>query len=154
MRRSLACVVAVLAVAGCGGDDEEKPTKEEFARSADAICVDLDKQSDELGQTEARKPEDFVAFARKARDAARDAVRRVRELEVPEGADGEVAKAWQDEVARQADEQLIPALDRLEKAAQDEDEQALLAAAQELQDVDSSRAERLAGDLGATKCAD
>ena len=154
MRRSLAFGVALVLVAGCGGDDDDKPTKEEFARSADAICVDLDKQSDELGNTEPDTPQDFVAFARKARDTARDAVRRVRELEVPEGADGEVAQAWQDAVEQQANEQLIPALDRLEKAAQDEDNQALLAAAQELQDVDSSRAERLAGDLGATKCAD
>ena len=150
--RRLALLVAVVAVAGCGGED--KPTKEEFARSANAICVDLDRQSDELAETEADTPQDFVAFARRARDTAREVVRRVRELEVPDGADGEVAEAWQDAVQQQAEEQLIPALDRLEKAAQDEDREALLAAAQELQDVDSRRAERLAGDLGATRCAD
>ena len=151
MRRRLA-LAALLALAGCGGED--RPTKEEFARSADAICVDLNKQSDELGGTDANSPADFVEFARRARETAREAVRRVRGLEVPGGADGEVAKAWQDAVARQADEELIPALDRLEAAAREEDEQALLAAAQELQDVDSSRAERLAADLGATRCAD
>ncbi len=151
MRRLAACG-ALLVLAGCGGDD--KPTKEEFARSADAICADLDKKSDELGATDADSPDDFVGFARTARDSAREAVRRVRELEVPEGADGEVAEAWKEAVRVQAEDELIPALDKLEKAARDEDQQALLAAAQELQDVDSSRAERLAGDLGATKCAD
>jgi hypothetical protein len=147
-----ALIASLALLSGCGGED--KPTKEEFARSADAICVDLEKQSDELGNSEATQPEDFVEFARQARETTRDAVARVRELEVPEGADGEVAEAWQDAVATQAEDELLPALDRLEDAARDGDEQALLAAAQELQNLDSSRAERLAGDLGANRCAD
>ena len=149
--RRLALLGAAAALAGCGGD--EKPTKEEFARSADAICADLDKKSDELAATDADSTEEFVSFAQQARSAAREAVKRVDELELPEGADGEVAQAWQEAVRTQAEDELIPALDKLEKAAQDSDEQALLAAAQELQDVDSSRAERLAGDLGAKRCA-
>ena len=151
--RRLALLGAVVALAGCGEDDE-KPTKEEFARSADAICADLDQQSEELAATDANSPQEFVEFARTARDTARDAVRRVRALDVPEGADGEVARAWQDAVRAQAEEELIPALDRLEQAAEAKDEQALLSAAQQLQDVDSSRAERLAADLGAKGCAD
>ena len=151
--RRLALLGAVATLAGCGGG-EEKPTKEEFARSADAICAELDRQSEELAGADADSPEEFVSFARRARDAAREAVRRVGELEVPEGADGEVAQAWQDAVRTQAEEEVIPAFDKLEKAAQANDEQALVAAAQELQDVDSSRADRLATDLGARRCAE
>ena len=151
MRRLLVvCTFALLA--GCGGDD--RPSKEEFARSADAICADLERQSDQLSETEATDTQDIVEFAERARTTARDAIERVGELEVPDGADGEVAQAWKDAVTSQAEDELLPALDRLRKAARDEDEQALLAAAQELQALDSSRAERLAGDLGARRCAD
>jgi hypothetical protein len=152
--RRLALLVAAAALAGCGGGDgDDRPTKEQFARSADAVCVDLKRQTAELGAAGAREIGDFVDFARRARETTREAVRRVRTLEVPAGADGEVAKAWQDAVTAQAEDQLLPALDRLEQAAREEDEQALLAAAQELEDVDSRRAERLARDLGATRCA-
>ncbi|HEX8205478.1 MAG TPA: hypothetical protein VF587_05410 [Solirubrobacteraceae bacterium] len=151
MRRAL-LLAALFALAGCGGED--KPSKEEFARSADAICVDLEKQSQELAETQATSTQDIVDFAGRARETARSAVSRVRDLEVPEGADGDVAEAWQDAVVTQAEDELIPALDRLEKAAKENDEQALLAAAQELEALESSRAERLAGDLGARRCAD
>jgi hypothetical protein len=149
--RRVVVLAAVVAFAGCGGED--KPSKEEFARSADAICADLEKQSEQLGQTRADSVDDVVKFTESARKTARDAVARVDELEVPEGSDGEVAQAWKDAVTSQAEEELIPALDRLEKAAKDGDEQALLAAAQELQALESSRAERLAADLGAKRCA-
>ncbi len=143
---------ALVVLAGCGGED--KPTKQEFARSADAICVDLEKQSDQLSQEKPESIDDVVEFAQQARETARDAVKRVRGLELPEGADGDVAKAWQDAVAGQAEQELIPALDRLEKAAEDGDQQGLRAAAQELESLESTRAERLAADLGAKRCAD
>jgi hypothetical protein len=145
-------LAAVGALAGCGGDD--RPSKEEFARSADAICVDLEKQSEALSDTEATNTQDIVDFAESARATARDAVERVGELEVPDGADGDVAQAWKDAVTSQAEDELIPALDRLEQAAKDNNKQGLLAAAQELQALESSRAERLATDLGARRCAD
>ena len=145
------CILLV-TVAGCGGG-EDRPTKEEFARDANAICADLQKQAGDLSDTKADSVEEVVAFTEKARATAREVVRRVRELEVPEGADGEVATAWQDAVAAQAEDRLIPTLDRFERAAKAGDEQELLAAAQELQALESSRAERLARDLGATRCA-
>ena len=150
MRRGALVLAALAVFAGCGDD---APTKEEFARSADQICADLERQSDELAETEATSADDVAQFADRARSTAREAVSRVRELEVPEGADGEVAMAWQDAVANQAEDELIPALDRLEQAAKEGDEQALLSAAQELEGLDSGRAERLAADLGADRCA-
>ncbi|HEV2061477.1 MAG TPA: hypothetical protein VGR12_01385 [Solirubrobacteraceae bacterium] len=139
-------------VVGCGGEDA--PTREEFARSANAICADLERQGEALGETKVTSPDEVTAFTERARQTTREAVERIRELEVPEGADGEVARAWQDEIASQAEDELIPALDRVERAAKEGDKQELLAAAQELEAVESARAERLAADLGADRCAE
>jgi len=42
--------IAVLAVAGCGGnDDDEGPSKQEFIAQADAICQEADKEQAAVG---------------------------------------------------------------------------------------------------------
>jgi hypothetical protein len=157
MRRATLVVLGVLAVAGCGGDDGGDGgggvTKEEFATSAEEVCADLEKQSDELAQNEPESVEEIVDFTQEARRTAEDAVKRVRELEVPEGEDGDTAREWQDAVATEAEEQLIPALDDLEKAAEANDEQAILAAAQRIQGIEATESDRLARELGAEGCA-
>ena len=151
MRRAALAVVGVLAVAGCGGDD--KPSRDEFAAEAEKVCADLEKQSDRLSQSEPENVQDIVKFAQDARGTAEDAVQRIGDLEVPDGEDGEKAQAWKDAVEREANDQLIPALEDLEKAAQDEDDQALAAAAQRLQGIETAESDRLARELGAEGCA-
>ncbi len=142
---------AALAIAGCG---EDKPTREEFAASAEKVCADLEKQSERLSNSEPDNVEEIAQFARDARKTAEDAVKRVQALEVPDGDDGEKAKQWQDAVEREAQDELIPALDQLEKAANDNDQQALLAAAQKIQGLESEESDKLARDIGAEGCAD
>lgn len=48
------CVLALVGIAGCGGDDEESseaaPTKEEFIADADQICADGDAEIDAAAQ--------------------------------------------------------------------------------------------------------
>jgi hypothetical protein len=151
-RIAAAVPLVALAVAGCGGDD--KPSREEFARNADQVCRDLERQSEELSRNEPESVRQVVDFAKRARSTAEDAVRRVRELEVPEGEDGEKAREWQAAVTAEAENELIPALDELQKAAEANDEQALLAAVQKIQDVEATRSERLARELGMQECGD
>ena len=142
---------AALLVAGCG---EDKPSREEFAASAEKVCADLEKQSERLSNSEPDNVQEIAQFARDARKTAEDAVRRVRALEVPDGDAGEKAQQWQDAVEREAQDQLIPALDQLEKAANDNDQQALIAAAQKIQGLEADQSDKLAREIGAEGCAD
>ena len=152
MRGAALAAAGVLALAGCGGDD--KPSKDEFAASAERVCADLEKRSDELSQTRPENNAEIVEFARRARSTAQDAVKRVRALEVPEGGDGDKAEQWQDAVQREAEGQLIPALDDLEKAARDGDDQRILEAAQAIQGLEATQSDKLAREIGAEGCAD
>jgi cytochrome c556 len=144
--------LAALALGACGGSD--KPSREEFAKSAEKVCADLKKQSERLSTSEPDNVGEIAQFARDARKTAEDAVKKVRALELPEGEAGEKAGQWQDAVESEAEEKLIPALQKLEKAADANDEQALVAAAQELQGLESTESDRLAREIGAEGCAD
>ena len=153
LRIAAAVPLAVLAFAACGGEDG--PSREEFAAEAEKICADLERQGDRLSQSEPDNIGEIATFAQEARGAAEDAVNRIGELEVPGGDEGETAQQWKDAVENEANDQLIPALDSLEKAAKDNDPQALQEAAQQLQQLDeSSESDRLAREIGAEGCAD
>ena len=152
LRIAAAVPLAALAIAGCGGDD--KPSKEEFVAEADKVCADLEKQSEELQQSEPDNVQEIVDFTKKARTTAQDAVKRIRALEVPEGADGDKAKEWQAAVTAEAENQLIPALDDLQKAAEANDEKALVEAAQNIEQLEATRSDKLANELGMKNCGD
>ena len=151
MRRGTLAILGTLALAGCGGDD--KPSKEEFATSAEKVCADQ-KQSDKLSQSSPESTQEIVKFTQEARKTAEVAVKQIGALEVPDGEDGDKAQAWKDAVEREANDELIPALEELEKAAQGKDQQAILAAAQKLQGLEASESDKLAKDIGADGCAD
>ena len=152
LRPLFAIPLAALAVAGCGGDD--KPSKEDFAQNAEKVCADLEKQSNELSTAEPDSVEEVATFATKAKSTAEKAVERIRGLEVPDGEDGEKAKQWQDAVTEEAEGQLIPALDELKAAADANDEQKLVAAAQRIEGLESTKSDALAKEIGAEGCAD
>jgi len=143
---------AALALGACGGSD--KPTREEFAKSAEKVCADLKKQSERLSTSEPDNIGEIQTFAQDARKTAQDAVKKVQALEVPEGEAGKKATAWKDAVKSEAEDKLIPALNALDKAAGANDEQALVAAAQQIQGLESTESDRLAREIGAEGCAD
>ena len=145
-------VGATVALAGCGGSD--KPSKDEFAADAEKICADLEKQSAALSKNDPDSVGEIIAFTKKARTTAQDAVKRIQALETPEGSDGEKAEKWKDAVETEANDKLIPALDRLEKAAQANDEQAIVTAAQQIQGIEATESDNLAREIGAEGCAD
>jgi hypothetical protein len=152
-RRSAVVPVALaLAAAGCGGDDG--PTREEFAKQADQVCADLEKQTRSFSQTSPDSIDEIAQFTQKARSTAQDAIKRIGDLETPSGDAGEKAKEWQDAVTKSAEEDLIPALDEMEKAAKANDAQGVVRAAEELQKIDSSNVDKLAKEIGANGCAE
>ena len=150
LRRAATVPLVALLITGCGGDDA--PTKDEFVKAADEVCRDLDRQGDELQRSDPDNTQEVVEFAQRARKIAEDGVKRVRDLEVPEGSDGDKAKEWQDAVTAETEDQLLPAIEELEAAAKANDRQALLAAVQKIEALEATRSDRLADELGMKEC--
>lgn len=146
-------LAAAIAVAGCGGGNGA-PSKAEFAKRANAICVDLEKQSNALGAANPQSVNAIADFAAKAKKTAADGVKRINDLEVPSGSDGEKAKQWQKAVTDDAEQKLIPALEELEAAARKSDTKGVVAAAGKLRKLDSSKTDQLAREIGAGRCAE
>jgi molecular chaperone GrpE (heat shock protein) len=147
----MAVGVAALAMAGCGGDDG--PTKEEFAKNADKVCADLQKQTESI-EANPQTPKEVEEFAAELRTTAESASKKVKELELPGGDAEAKAKEWQDAVAKQSEQRLIPALDKLESAAKEKDAQGMVSAAQEIQKLsEETEAKDLAKELGMKDCA-
>ncbi len=150
IRIAVAVPLAALAFAACGGDDG--PSKQEFVADADKICKDLDAAGERIGQGGLNNVNQIKTFAQDLRSTAEDAVKKVEDLEVPGGDDGETAEDWKNAVKKEAEDQLYPVLDAMEKAAEANDEQAIVKAAQDLQGLESNESDRLAKELGMKEC--
>ena len=147
---ALLFVTSTMALAACGGDDA--PSADEFAKDANNICADLEKAGQGL-----QEPESVAEIEKFASDAEREideAVKRLDELETPEGDDGEKAQQFIDAIKKDTDDKIKPALQELRNAAQAKDEKAIVAAAEKIQKVDTKEADRLASEVGARGCAD
>ncbi len=147
---TLLFVVGSLGLAACGGDD--KPSKAEFANSANNICADLKKATERLGRPDSvAELETFASDAEKEIDAA---VGRLDGLELPDGEAGDKAQEFVDAIKNDANDKLKPALTDLRNAAQAKDEKAIVEAGKKLQAIDTEDSDRLANEIGARGCAD
>jgi hypothetical protein len=138
-----------LLVTACGDDG---PTREEFAQSANEICRDLERSVEGLG--EPSNVEEISQFADRARSRIDQAIERMDGLETPSGEDGERAEEFVSSLKTDTQNQIRPALDDLSSAAESGDEQALVRAAERVQNVETDRSDRLAREIGADACAD
>ncbi len=153
MRRSgIVAGLLALGIAGCGGDDG--PTKKEFAADANKICQDIERQSQNLGESQPDSLSEISSFADKAEKTVRDGVSRLQKLERPSGADGDKAKQFVDRLKSELDTKFVPALRELKTAAEEKDAKGLRSAAEKLQKVDTTESDKLARELGATACAE
>jgi hypothetical protein len=154
MRRlSLLFVLSTMALGACGGGGDDAPSADEFAKDANTICADLEKAGKRLQQPESiAEIEQFAADAEKQIDAA---VKRLDELETPEGEDGEKAQKFIDAIKSDTDTKIKPALQELRTAAQAKDEKAIVAAAEKIQKVEAAtkNTDKLATEAGARRCA-
>jgi hypothetical protein len=151
MRRHRPIVLALtgaLALAGCGGDDA--PSRADFAEQADKICQDAKDKIE--GLSEPKDFNDIEQYAADIDEAVADANKKLGDLDVPEGEDGEKAEAFQQAFAADYENQVKPKVDELREAAEAKDEQAVLRAAQAAQQT--PRTDRLAKDIGAEACAE
>ena len=81
--------VAVLSVAGCGGDDDDEgPSTQEFIAQADAICQEADKKQAAVRGSGSRPgiEANFSngAFLARYNAVTREALKRLRALDAPE----------------------------------------------------------------------
>lgn len=142
-------LVAVLA-AGCGGSSA--PSRADYGKDVDRICATLD---DRVSAIQSRAPattDELVAFAEELGRALDDGVRRLAAVQRPAGDDGVKARRWIDELRRQADEVLKPALADLKDAARRNDAAAVQRAVRRIQALDDTGVDRLAREAGARAC--
>jgi hypothetical protein len=149
---SLTLAVLAPAVAACGGDDA--PSREEFARNADGICADIERELKSLNRINPNTPGELSAFLGQLKSRINEGVKRLSELERPEGDAGKTADEFISTLDDELRQQAIPALDELEAAAKQRDEIKLRAAARKLDALKETRSDRLARELGADKCGE
>ena len=95
----IVCLVP-LALAACGGDDEDKgPSKADYIKKADAICARSDKEIDALfSQTfedpQAPTPEEAQAALEEGIPVVKKDLAELKALEPPEDDKDEVAAIW------------------------------------------------------------
>jgi hypothetical protein len=143
-------VFASLGLAACGGDDA--PSREEFARNADSICKDLEQATERIREQNPSNLKGVAKAVGELKSEADDATKRLDDLEVPEGEDGEKAERFVESVKTNAG-QVTGALDEMQKAAESGDQKKVVAAAEKLQKVDTKDVDKLAQDVGAKGCA-
>ena len=145
-------VVAALAAiaSGCGGSGA--PTRATYGKKVDKLCTTLDDRVSAIQKKAPQTTEDLVAFADQLQKVLDDGVRRLSEVQRPDGADGQKADAWIKELTREKDQAIKPALNDLKKAAQTKDTAAIQRAVKRIQQVDEKKVDQLARDAGARSC--
>lgn len=153
--RVLPSALAALAVlvAGCGSSGDQAPTKAEYSRNVSRVCAQLEQQTNAASQGSPTTPQQVAAFADRLSKVLDKGVHSVENVKRPDGKDGEKAKAYVDELKKQVDTELKPALDDLKQAAQKNDKAGVQAAAAKIRAIDSSKTKQLARAAGADGCA-
>ena len=143
MRRVLAVLSLVLA--GCGGGGDERLSQAEFEERANAICVELERTFDAMG--EAETPAELMTQLETSEQQLTAAIADLRELEPPEE-----SEAGYDRFLREAD-QLTQLVRDLRDAAATQN----VARLEELAargDRITERADEAAASVGLDECAD
>jgi hypothetical protein len=147
----LAVLFVSLGLAACGGGDDDAPSKEEYAKNADKICTDTQKDLQSIGK-EAQSPEDVANAIDKVIDEAKKAADDLVALDRPSGDDGQTAKEFSEGFRSELNDEIVPAMEDLKAALKKKDVQAVQEAAAKLQKLETSKSDTAARKLGATAC--
>jgi hypothetical protein len=146
-------VLFVLAFSACGGDDDDAPSRQEFAEQAEKICQNAENQLDDIAQ-DANSPDEIADAVDQVIEQSQSSLDELRELERPEGEAGEAAERFVNALGTDIEDKGIPALEQLRDAVRDEDQEAAAEAAQKLQSIETSNTDELAKEIGATDCGE
>jgi len=150
-RLSALLLALALALAACGGDSV---SKDDYADDLDEVCADIEAKTEEIGQADVSGPGELSAQLDEIRTAIRDGIERMKDIERPDGEDGELAQQYVTELEKALETQVLPALDDLEQAVKAKDQAGIRAAAKRLQAIDEKQTDQIAEQLGADGCAD
>jgi hypothetical protein len=137
---------------GKGGSSGEAPTLQQFADDANQACADAGTAAKKLG--EPKGLEETEKYATDLEDVLDENVAELKELELPEGADGDKAKRFVDAYEKDIEQIYLPALRKVGEAAQSGDRKGTVAAAKEFVAVKTEESDRLAQDIGAPACSE
>jgi hypothetical protein len=149
----LAILIVSLGLAACGGDDDSgsAPTKQEFANKADKICRDAEKDLETINEGNGT-PQEVVDAIDQGIAKSREAANQLAALDRPEGSDGETATEFVEGFKSELNEELVPALKDLQDALRQRDPAAVKEAADKLGNLEPSKSDAAARELGATGC--
>ena len=149
LRSHLGVLLLALALAACGG-----VSREDYAKDLDDVCTDIEEKTEEIGRSEVDNPGEVSAQLDDIRAAIREGIERMKDLERPDGDDGELATEYVAKLEETLNRQVLPALEDLDQAVGAKDEDKIRAAATRLQEIDEEETDRLARELGADECAE
>lgn len=141
---AVATTLAGLA-AGCGDEGgDDRLSREEFVRQADAICAEYDRRLEEL--PDPANVDDLKALAAQAFPIAQEGIRRLRALRPPEALARDVTR-W-----LRLNDANVRSIHRLEEAAERGATREVQQIASEAAD-NEERADALAKEIGLRECA-
>src|SRR4051794_26329078 len=147
----LAVLVVSLGLAACGGGDDDSPSKAEYAKNAEQICRDTEKDLENIGKG-AESPEDVANAIDKVIDEAKQAADDLVNLDRPSGDDGQTAKEFSEGFRSELNDQIVPAMEDLKTALKKKDVAGVQEAAKKLQQLETSKSDKAARKLGANDC--
>jgi hypothetical protein len=130
---TLALMLLTFGLVACGDDDDgggggggggDAPSKAEFAKQADKICNETEKEFESIGEG-AESPDEVANAIDKVIDESQNAADDLVALDRPEGADGETATKFVETFKKELNEKLVPALQDVKKALEANDAQAV-----------------------------
>jgi hypothetical protein len=89
MKTAALAVLLVAAAAGCGGSDDDAPSREDFAGSANRICREAEAKVNEIAEQTRARPgldpdEAAIEVLERGTEAYRPYMDRLRDLAAPE----------------------------------------------------------------------
>jgi hypothetical protein len=142
-------IASALALASCGG-----VSKDDYAQDLDEICSDIEDQTERIRNASPDNPAELTGQLDDLRDAITAGIGRMKDLERPDGDDGQKGEEYVNELETTLNGEVVPALDDLQAAVEAKDQRRIQAAATRLQAIDEERSDQLAEDLGADECAE
>jgi hypothetical protein len=145
VRRAIAVLASTFLATSCSTDGEDnRLSRDEYVREADAICAEYDKRLSTLG--DAKSLEQLAANAERALPIAEEGVGKLRELEPPE----ELAPRVNEWLER--NDENVEKIEELQDAAREGDETRVQTIAADAAD-NEREADRLARRIGLRSCA-
>ena len=144
-------IPSAIALAACGGGGV---SKEDYAQDLDEVCSDIEEKTEQIGEAEPSNAAELSNQLDDIRTAIQDGINRMKDLERPDGEDGDKAEEYVTKLEETLNDEVLPALDDLETAAREKDQVKIQAAATRLQAVDEEETDKLAEELGADECAE